>query len=493
MTKAQANNTLFYRLFKAWGLVGLLLIWFVILLWPQGPGITFDSVSFLQIGHHLLADGNYVHTGPNGLEFAAERFPLYIWLLVPFMQSKLTLFALQLLLYLGSLISFKKLLQKQGVSPHYLMFFGFYVFIANYYSIWTESLYGLILLAIISLIDETPVRKTIRLLALLIVLLCLTRLVGVVVAGSLGLAYVVKRRSRVGFLIIAAAVITILVWVLYGKLFHDSQARFIQYNAITATNWLAMPKSISQILLTPHLNSIVALIIGCCISVLPGIYLLAKKVKQLEITVMDWFLTLHFYGYILFIWVCIAFIDACIPVEFRTLFPIYINLVVLFIVFLKSDLIAPKPKSKLNFVAIKLILALLIINGYLLFNFSQKGTGYNSAYWDDFKFTTNIAQTDAPIVYTNDQAAVNYFSNYRLNLKLLHEKYNLHSLIVNDNYTQMHNQMIRDIQTNPAAKIIWVRNGITENIYPTYQELKDDHRLQVIYDDWTCLILTGNQ
>lgn len=490
--KELANKVGPVEIIKKWGFIVALLGWFLYLVLPQGPGITFDSVSFLQISHHLIADGNYLHTGQNGLEFASERFPLYIWLIAPFAKHKIALIFIQTILFLGSLLALNRLIRQYHGSVFFLLFFGCYVFLANYYSLWTEGLYGLLLLSIIGLISNAPLKKNLRLLLLFMVLLCLTRLVGVVVGIALGLAYILKKNNRTALLIFLSFFLSVLVYVLYSKFFHESQARFIHYNPITAQNWVSMPTEIGNFILPVQINATVRLFAGCILSLLPFIYLLAKTLKRKTIHVIDWFLCLHFYGYIAFIWICIAFIDACIPVEFRTLFPLYINLLVFFIVASKSKIFHWKKTSKLKFLFPVLVTLLFAFNATYLYQFSKVGTGYNSASWDEFSFTSEIEKIEADIIYTNDQAAVNYYSNYKKQVKLLNEKYNLHSLIVNSNYKTMHDEMIRHIQKTPGLKIIWVRNGITADIYPSYEELKNDKRLNVLYDDWLCLILEGN-
>ncbi|MDA7803928.1 hypothetical protein N8987_05070 [Crocinitomix sp.] len=483
------NSTIFNALLHNWGIEVLLCVWFIFVLFPQGPGITFDSVSFIEIGKNLFSTGNYAHTGPNGLEFASERFPLYTLLIAPLNGNTIGLFICQSVLFIGSLLVFRRFLKTAHAPKYFLLFFGFYVFIANYYSVWTESLYGLLMLLIINQIQKESGKKAIKYIAVLLVLLCLTRLVGIVIGGALTLAYFIKKKPKSALITLLAVLLTVGFWVLYGKLVHDSQARFIHYNPISTLNWLAMPRSIGSFLLPPSANDSIRIILGCLLCVLPALFIFLQWSKRESIRLIEWFLVIHFYAYIVFIWVSIALIDACIPVEFRTLFPLYLNLLALLVVYQTTPLFTAVFKSKIKYILPKILILLLIYNGYETLSLRNNGTGYNSAQWDDFKFKEEIKLTDASVVFTNDQAAVNYCANYGQHLKLLNEKYNLHSLIKNESYQETYDETIASIASNPKTKIIWVRNGITQDIYPSYEELKADPRLKVIYDDWLCLIL----
>ena len=59
-------------------LTAVVLCVFVLILIPCGPGVTFDSVSFFQVGENFWSDFNYTHLGADGTDvFASHRFPLY--------------------------------------------------------------------------------------------------------------------------------------------------------------------------------------------------------------------------------------------------------------------------------------------------------------------------------------------------------------------------------------------------------------------------------
>ena len=82
----------FKELLQNWGLEFLILGWFFFVLYPFGPAVTYDSVSFLEAGGNFLFNGEYVHSGAEGLEFAAHRFPLYPIILLVRSFIKDTLF-----------------------------------------------------------------------------------------------------------------------------------------------------------------------------------------------------------------------------------------------------------------------------------------------------------------------------------------------------------------------------------------------------------------
>ncbi|MEO9534359.1 MAG: hypothetical protein ABJG68_05125 [Crocinitomicaceae bacterium] len=477
------------ELFQNWGLEFLILGWFFFVLYPFGPAITFDSVSFIQAGENFWSGNGYVHSGSNGLEFAAHRFPIYPLILGLIGNTPWMLLVLQFLLFTVSLFAFRYLLKLLEAPRYFLTIFALSSLLVNYYCLWTEGLYGLLFILLFIQLKKEENFRPIVWVGVVVGFLCLTKMVGLVCGGALLMAYLFQKRYLRGFLIVVLSISVIIFWTLLGVSYLGETARVVEFHPIGFQDVKGVFQALGDVLLPLNSSSYLAIVLGVILFVFPLIYLIKHwKIKE-QLSLLEWFLLIHFYGYIAFILLSKMFIDASIPIEIRTFFPLYLNLFVLAVLAIKAEGFTANLKHKLNYLLPKLILLFVGWNCFGLLDFRTVGVGYNSADWQSFEFTSAISRLDAEVVYTNDQAALNYFSDFRLNPKLLAEKQNLYTLQNNPLFQEEMDGILGEVASIAAARIVWIRNGITQNVYPTYEELKENDRLEIVYDDWLCLIL----
>ncbi|MFT4600228.1 MAG: hypothetical protein ACI857_000402 [Arenicella sp.] len=474
------------ELLKNWGLEFLILAWFFFVLYPFGPGTTFDSVSFLQAGDNLLNEGLYLHSGKNGLEFAAHRFPLYpiITSVLNLVPKGLILF--QLLLFSGTILLFRRFLAELNAPKYFLLFFGLYFILTNYYCLWTEGLFGLLFIALLILIAKENRPNPIWPIAVLIGLLCLTRMVGLVSAGSLFLAYLLINRKPRAVLALMIGLLTIIAWTIIGSYYLGETARPFATHLPEFKDFVDLIESLGG-LLTPAIHPVLAISLGAILFVLPALYLIKVWKDKVLMSLLDWFLIIHFYAYIIFLFLSLTFIDASIPFGLRTSFPLYLNLIALGVVSQTSVLMTDKWKSKMKYVLPKALILFFGISVFSSLTLRENGVGYNSKEWNDFAFTNQIEELGLRDVFTNDHGPIQYFSQFYTNTYLLPEKKNLYSQIENQTFREEMDVLIHDFPPNNL--IIWIRNGITTDVYSNYDELKELEGFEVVYDDWLCLIL----
>jgi hypothetical protein len=359
----------------------------------------------------------------------------------------------------------------------------------NYYSLWTEGLYGLLfILLLIGLKKEDHYRPALW-IGLLLGLLCFTKMVGLVCGGALLLAYCFQKRYLRGVLVCLISSVVISFWVMLGTNYLGETARPLMGHFISFQDIKAVFQTAGEGFLPAGVNPVLSIIIGVSLVFSPLFYLIKHWKIKASLSLLEWFLLIHFYAYIAFVLISKSLIDASIPIEVRTFFPLYLNLFVLLVLSIQAEGFSDKLKGQFNYLFPKSILILVVWNVFFLVEFRELGLGYNSADWQSFEFPKEIENLNAKVLYTNDQSAINYFTQFKLNPTLLAEKKNLYSLLKNDLYKEEYDGMIGSLSENKLARIVWVRNGITAAIYPTYEDLKNDPSLEIIYDDWLCLIL----
>jgi hypothetical protein len=476
----------FKELLKNWGLEFLIFGWFFFVLYPFGPGTTFDSVSFLQAGDNLLSKGAYLHSGPEGLEFAAHRFPLYPVIAALFALAPKGLLFLQLLLFGGSVVVFRRYLKEIGAPKYFIIFFGLFFVITNYYCLWTESLFGLLFLMLLWFLAKEKRPNPIWPITFLLVLLCLTRMVGFVSAGSLFLAYLFINRKPRAVLSLMVGLLTIVGWTLLGTFKLGNTARPFMAHLPNANDFLNFLESLGG-LLTSDIHPYLSIFLGGILFVLPLLYLFKILKDKVLMSLLDWFLVIHFYAYIVFLFLSSAFIDASIPFELRTSFPLYLNLIALAAVAQSSVLTSDKFKARMKFILPKVLILCFGLTIISNLNLRENGVGYNSKDWRAFKFTSQLTNISADRIYCNDQGPIQYFSEAEVNTFLLPEKTNLYSQESNPTYKEEMDVLFYELTSSDA--IVWIRNGVTAEVYVSYDELKLLKGFEVVYDDWLCLIL----
>lgn len=476
----------FKELLRNWGLEFLILGWFFFVLYPFGPGITFDSVSFLQAGGNLLNEGLYLHSGVEGLEFAAHRFPLYPVIASVFEYVSYGLLILQFALFSASLLVFRRFLKQLNAPKYFLIFFGLFFVITNYYCLWTESLFGLLFVLLLLQISKENRPNPIWPIALLIGLLCLTRMVGFVSAGSLFLAYLfINRKPRAVFALMIG-ILTIVGWTLLGTYQLGDTARPLSMHLSDFGDLIDLIDSLGGLFI-PNIHPAFSITIGIILFVMPILYLLKIWKDKVLMSLLDWFLVIHFYAYIIFLFLSSTFIDASIPFGLRTSFPLYLNLIALAAVGQTSVLMTDKFKARLKFILPKFLILGFAFGVFSALELRSNGVGFNSKEWREFKFTTQLQNLSADRIYCNDHGPIQYFAKEEANTYLLPEKQNLYSEIKNPTYQEEVDVLLHDFSSSDL--IVWVRNGITSEVYLTYDELKELEGFEVVYDDWLCLIL----
>lgn len=482
----------FIQIWKDWGLESLIFLLFVIIILPYGAGVTFDSISFFQAGDNFWSQGRYVHFAANGeLEFAAHRFPLYSLLLALFNFSSIGIVIFQTAIFGGFLLAFRSFLNGLKAPKYLLLFLVSLPIILNFYCLWTEGLYAFLFFFLLIQLKKEDGFQSAFWIAILITGLCLTKMVGLVVVFALLIAYSFEKRALRGLLLLGVGVTIIVIWTWLGAYHLGETARTFEMRTF---EWSELSFIASELgsWLTPAKYVVIPLITGICLLVFP-FFLILKAIRyREEVGVLGWFLFVHFYGYLAFIVASKLFIDASIPFDFRTLFPIIINVIAILAWFHSSSVPSEKSKERASYLLPKIVILIVVLNAYGLFNLRENGVGYNSKSYRDYAFIEVLKALPNELVYTNDQSAISYFSPQISKPILLPEKMNLYTKEKNKTYSAEMDLMMLDLTENQNSKIIWIRNGITESIYIDYEELKTSSSFKVIFDDWVCLILESN-
>jgi len=456
---------------------------FIIILIPYGPGVTFDSISFFQVGENFWSDFNYEHLGADGNNvFAAHRFPLYPLILGVFSRLPFGIIVLQILLFAAFSFLFFRFFERLKIS----LFFGFVILsfpiIVSFYAVWTESLFMVLSLSIFLKIWDyqfAESKKTMRIILLLIFLLCLTRLVGLALAGSVFLFFLVQKKWKNAFYSILAGLVPFICWTLLGIYHIGETARNFTFHAQKEIGF-KLVYGLGECFIPANFvdGTNVQTLIGSVVLTLPiFLFLVFRKAQHFKFLLL---MVVHFYVYLILLIFCILFIDVSIPIETRTLLPAIFTFILLFILCVHSA----STTRKNQFILIPLFIFGLSVNP--LYNLMQYGLGYSSNEWNEFKFVEQLKTLSAETIYTNDQHAVWYFSGKKS--IQLPQKSDLYTQKINPTYIIDINQMSNQIL--PGEEIVWIRSGATSAIYPTYEEIKLMDGLEIIYDDWLCVILT---
>lgn len=463
-------------------LTAVVLCVFVFILIPYGPGVTFDSVSFFQVGENFWSDFNYTHLGADGTDvFASHRFPLYPLILGIFSMLPFGEIILQILLFTVFSFLFFRLLEKFQVSLFFGLIILIFPIVVSFYAIWTESLFMVLSLAIFIKTWEYELaesKKTLRIILILIFLLCLTRLVGLALAGSICLYFLFQKKWKDAILSMLAGLIPFICWTVLGIYNMGETARNFTFHSqneiisklIYGLGECFIPARLIQV-------NIVQTIAGAIVLALPAfLYFVFRKSPHAKF--LMW-LVVHFYGYLILLIFCILFIDVSIPLETRTLLPAIFTLIVIFVFCIYSS----NSKNKNRFVVIPALI--FGLSAMSILNLTKNGIGYTSKEWTEFKFTAQLKSLSAETIYTNDQHAVWYFSGKKS--IQLPQKSDLYTKKINENYSAELNHLTE--QLLPEQQIVWIRSGATAAIYPTYEEIKLIDELEIVYDDWLCVIL----
>ena len=476
------------RTLQQWGLVVLILLAFVFILWPYGPGVTFDTASFLQAGNNFWDGLGYVHFAPDGgLEFAAHRFPLYPLLLSLTDQWKWGPFVLQILLFGGSLLLLRLYMRSLQTPKHLLLLFLTLPFVLGYYALWTESLYILLFLGLAYVLTVEEKRWANLLIVLLVVALCLTRMTGLVVGCSLALAFFISNRRIRALEVLVFTIVFVSLWIFLGTYFLGETARPLVQHWVDAGDLFDLVKSSGE-WLVPVGPLWLTYGVGIFVLLFPLIVLLSRDQQPVRFRSLYWFLIIYGYAYLLFLILSKSLIDASIPFESRTLLPLYVNQLLLLVLLQSGDLSGERMREKMRFIFAIAAIAVVGLNAYPLHQLRQNGVGYNSAEWRSYAFVPVLQGIHQEQVYTNDQSATYLFSPFVQKPKLLPQKVNLYTEQPVDTYSAEMDLMLHDLQQN-GGQIVWIRNGATAHVFPDYEELKSLEGVEVVYDNWLLLVL----
>jgi hypothetical protein len=478
------------KIVKDWGLEVLILSFFGLVIIPYGAGITFDSVSFFQAGDNFWSTGRYVHVAPDGgLEFAAHRFPLYPLILSLFKKIDPNLLTLQLLLFTALILAFRSFLKKSGSPKYFLLLLLTYPVFLNHFAIWTESLYAVLFVWLLIRVNKEQRSQKLVWVLVIIILLCLTRMVGMAAAGSLLVVYAMYKQPLRGLLVFTAGAAAIITWTMIGSFYLGETARIIHYHPITSGHLWHLVVELGS-WLTPAGHEGIPFVTGCLLLMTPLLLAIKTWKNRREAGLLFWFLVIHFYAYLVFLTACKIFLDASIPFEARTLYPVLLNIVFLLALVQNSSLFKPTTRNRMRYLFPTVIVLAIGMNAPLIWSLRENGLGYNSKQWREFAFIGELQKLDATYIYTNDQAGIYLYAPQVQQPVLLPQKMDLYSKVKNDDYPMEMARMNDDLsETHTDGLIVWIRNGVTENVYPGYDELKQNAHYEVIYDHWLCLIL----
>lgn len=459
------------------------------ILLPFGPGITNDSLLYLECGDHLFSKNGFTVIGHDGeLAFAADRFPVYPVLLkllsfcgIQPILFQLLLFILFSFLLLRVLVAFSLSGSRLLVTAIALISLLF-PFVLVYYNLWTEGLYLVLFLLTVLLFYSGKNRS----LLMLLILLSLTRMVGLTVGIAIALVWIVNKEYAKAASAFFASILPVVAWYFAGFLLGAENSRHFSIHWIASFTLNQFFETTGSLISS---DSTVQTMLGIIISLLPAFiafrhFLSGKKIMDKTLL----FLIILFYVYPLFLFFSISFLDYSTPMDYRILAP----------QFLVMLLILSKVMLKKNSKPLIIAVPLMLLSGLSFFlhaedydNLHKNGYGYHSKESQHFTFVSVIKNLPKNFRwYSNTVHGV-----YHIAGKNSHElplKFDIHDNTTNKNYETAWHQLLHEFNDTTAI-IVWIRSGATEKSFITYEELKNTEGFHVMYDDWLCLVMSSHE
>ena len=467
-------------------ILSIVFIWIIL---PFGPGMSNDSLLYLECGDHLFSGKGFTVIGHIGnLTFASDRFPFFPIALKTFSYIGITPLIFQILSFCIFSFLLMRVLISFSPAGNRLLFsiLAFltllFPFVLVFYNLWTEGVF-LILLLITILIYNTE--KNILVLLILLALLSLTRMVGLTVGISIAIAWMLQKKYAQSVSAIFFSVLPVAVWAMVGFWLGNENSRQL------SIHWISFIQ-IQQFFAT--LGSL--LINGTSWQTLPGILLFvtpallsAKFFFKHKITDQKiFFLIILFYIYPLFLFLSLSLLDHSTPMDERILAPQFLLLLLIVSHFLLKN---QSFSNKITAPLLLLTFLSLAIRAKDYRTLHENGYGYNSKETKEFKFQSVIKSLPQNTPWYTNQVHGVYHQTGKIAFELP-LKFEIHNNRPNPGYESEWQNMLPEI-INSSGTIVWIRSGALDKSFISYEELKTMDGLSVIYDDWLCLVMSAKQ
>jgi hypothetical protein len=467
--------------------LGIISLFFSWIMNPFGPGISNDSLLYLETGNHLFTGNGFSVIGHNGnLVFASDRFPVYPVLLKLFSSIGLKPAVIQILLFTEFAFLVVLLLFSFSEENNKWLTIIFsalallYPFILVYFNLWTESVYLILLLMIILAFNSD---KKLWLILFLLVMLSLTRMAGITVGISIALTWIVLKKYSKAMIAFCVSVLPVITWWYAGIVSNPENSRQLNIHWITPFTVRQFFECLGSLI---SLTASFQLFLGIAIFILPAILYYRNSFIKNYTDKTFLFLISMFYVYPLFLFFSISFIDYSTPMDYRILAPeLLIFLLILTNWFLNISSV--DWKKSIPLIAVLCLSCMLHAKDYI--NLHENGSGYNSKEDHSFKFNDVIRKLPKDVTWYTNMTHGIYFKTG----KIAHElplKFDIHKNVLNESYQGEWKKLSQTIQDSSGI-IIWIRSGAFEKSFISYDELKATSGFVVLYDDWLCLILSN--
>lgn len=431
---------------------------------PFGVGLSSDSLLYIQLAdsptfNSLNSQGEWVFNG--------ETTPLFTLLLSFFNSPYLFKVLLFILFAVSAFPLIKHAVSQKNISSIILSIITVSYFLLIYSSIahnlWSEALFIPLLIILFVRYHRSPRVDTI--LILLLVLLTLTRVVGITVGGALAIFHFLQYRELKSSLkIISASFLPLIIWLALISLYGESMPRKLSLHLIGQPHFELLLENFAT--LVPHLT--------VSFFTLTALSIVTVFIKRLE-NIRLYFPVFWIICYLLFLFFSISMLDTATPLDERILMPVFIALA-FFITNVKIN--------SLLFSAGFAFIFLVNIGpkSIEVWNNSKNGYGYNTAFFHEEQFPKTLKNYEWDSkVYTTDQRYFYYITKQKAGD--LPQKVNPYSNLINEDFAEEWQNFILHAKENKAA-IVWIRNGSKNHLYPSHEEINDIPGIQIVYQDY---------
>lgn len=465
----------------------------------QGPGVSPDSVTYIEVARNLLAGNGFVIDGK-----AITHYPPVYPLLIAAVDW----------LHPGNTIQAARLVAVFFYSTN-LVLVGFAVYLCTEYSIaaascamlaflssaqilsvhsmgWSEAPFVAFWLSsfiLFSLHITNPSQRLLVLASSMAGLAAATRYVGVVLFPTIAVAFFLTDKRALKFklrdviIFFVVAVLPFICWSLRNILtgssvtdrniaFHPIIITHLKYFFITIINFIA-PIKFYFIL---YISYVLMFIIIFILSAIKIIKYAERKIGIIFIK----FCLLFSILYALLIFISISFFDAHTPIDERILLPIIISIIILMFIFIWSKNIANNRfvSDRLFFLSIIFIIFNMLPFVATAIDIHKNGTGYTSLYWKNLSIMKNIAPLSVDkVIYSNGNDIIHFLTEQKT--VMIPAKISAGTMQLHKDYQIKIGKMIQEC--NEGKAIIVYFNAIGWRWYlPSVEEIDSSGVLPVL-------------
>jgi hypothetical protein len=483
-----------YRLSLIFIIPGLLAGAALFYLMQYGPGVSPDSVTYLQTAKSLLGGQGYMAYGNPMTHFP----PLYSTMLAlggllpiklisvgRLMQS--AIFALNLIVFCYAVwVASSRNFFAAGAAG--LLFITTMNIVRIHSSVWSEGLFfflgmsGYILLAYYL---ENNRRWLLFIASALVGLAILTRYAGLAFLPPVLLlilfrrGYSLRHKLRESGTALLIAILPIAIWMLRNMFIADTATnRTLVFHMIKKSQMVQFTQTVTQFFIPwniPSLNPTLFVYLFSFVILILVIFVIRKHGKIQSQNTAGYYLVLlnsiFAAAYLAFLIFSASFLDAAIPMDARLLFPFNTVLLMLFI----SGLFY-LVSSQRKFLSASVFIGMLILAGFqgkntLAFtnNLYKNGLEYQSYRWRSSETISYLHKLTGELtIYTNSREVLTYRMN--ADIQLIPRKYNPTSLIRNENFSDQFDSLCHQIKQE-GSLVVYLINRTRDSL-PSFEEIE---------------------